>query len=268
MTEPERAALDHIRRVVDSVIGETSSPEVPAATPSVGGGPIYCLPVPYLSQMGIDEAVYDSGAAAGAMLVRAYTGNLLTPREFLDQVGPYNETSLSLTQIANVLRTNGVQVEMRSNLKLSDLDLILFSGRPAMVLVKQIILQQGGLTPESFDGPHHLVCVGLDLRCVYAHDPLRRDASGQAQPIPWLTFYRAWTQAQGAERAALVPRLQLVRRVKVAVATLNVRQQPDDETTLAGTVSAGDVFEVSDQRDGWGKIGVNRWISLSYVTDI
>ena len=32
--------------------------------------------------------------------------------------------------------------------------------------------------------------------------------SGQAQGIPWLIFYQAWSQAQGDERAILVPRLQ------------------------------------------------------------
>lgn len=273
MTEPERAALDHIRRVVDSVIGESSpeetvSPQEIASMAVPGRVSFNCLPVPYLSQMMGEGTVNDSGAVVGAMLVQAYTGKSLTPAEFLNQNGQFNETALTLAQVSNVLRMNGVPVETRSGLKLSDLVLILFSGRPAIVLVRQIVLQQGGLTTESFDGPHHLVCVGMDLRYVYTHDPLRRDASGQAQPIPWLTFHRAWTQASGAERAALVPRMQLIRRIKITAATLNVRQEPNDETSLAGTVTAGDVYEVSAQRDGWGKIGENRWINLSYVNEI
>ena len=266
MTEPERAALDHIRRVVDSVIGELPSPEIPPAEP----GGVNILPVPYVSQlgMGADKGLNDSGAAAGAMLVRAYTGKTLTSNDFFNQSGQYTEASLTFTQISNALRTNGIPVELRSGLKLADLSLILFSGRPVILLVRQTVLQQAGLTPETFDGPHFLVGVGLDVKQVYIHDPLRRDASGQAQGVPWLTFYQAWTQAAGNERAALVPRMQLIRRVKIAAATLNVRRQPNDETTLAGTVSSGDVFEVTAQMDGWGKIGENRWISLSYVTDI
>lgn len=266
MTEPERAALDHIRRVVDSVIGELTSPEILPTEPQA----VSILPVPYVSQLGTGaaEVVNDSGAAAGAMLVRAYTEKTITPTDFSNQTGQHSEALLSFTQISNALRTNGIPVEMRSGLKLGDLSLILISGRPVILLVKQTVLHQAGFTPESFDGPHFLVAVGVDVKQVYIHDPLRHDASGQAQGIPWLTIYQAWTQAAGFERAALVPRMQLVRRVKVAAATLNVRKQPNDETALAGTVNSGDVFEITAQMDGWGKIGENRWISLSYVADI
>jgi hypothetical protein len=266
MTEPERAALDHIRRVVDSVIGELASPEIPSSGPAE----IRFLPVPYISQFeeGEGKMVTDSGAAAGAMMVRAYTKKQFTPTDFFNQVKQPADNRLSLTQISNVLRTNGIAAAMRTGLKLSDLSLTLVSGRPVILPVKLTVLQQAGLTPESFEGLHYLVGVGLDVKKVYIHDPLRRDASGEAQGIPWLTFYQAWTQALGSERAALVPRIQLLRRVKVTAATLNVRRQPDDETSLAGTVSAGDVFEISTQLDGWGKIGEDRWISLSYVADI
>ena len=266
MTEPERVALDHIRRVVDSVIG---GPTPPVSPPSEPGG-INLLPVPCVSQLctGEDQFVNDSGAAAGAMLVRAYTDKALTPNDFFNQTGQHADSPLSFTQISNALRTNGIPVEMRTGLKLADLSLILFSGRPVILLVKQTVLQQAGLTPETFTGPHFLVAVGVDVKQAYVHDPLRQDASGQAQGIPWLTFYQAWTQAPGFERAALVPRMQLIRRVKVAVASLNVRRQPNDETALAGTVNSGDVFEITAQLDGWGKIGENRWISLGYVADI
>lgn len=266
MTEPEHAALEHIRRVVDSVIGERPPQE--AAAPVIpASNPFCCLPVPYISQLVGENTVHDSGAVAGAMLVRAYTGKMLTPAEFLNQIGQFNEASLTLTQLSTVLKLNGVPVEIRTGLKLSDLAQILFSGRPAITMVRHIILQQGGLTTESFDGPHFLVCVGMDLRYLYAHDSLRKDPSGQAQPIPWLTFYRAWNQAD-SERAVLLPRLQLVRRVKVTAETVSICQQPNNETSLMGTAEAGDVFEVSSQRDGWGKIAENRWISLSSVTDI
>ena len=266
MTEPEHAALDHIRRVVDSVIGE----HTPPVSPPPGPGGINILPVPYVSQLGtgVDQFVNDSGAAAGAMLVRAYIDMALTPNDFFNQTGQHADSPLSFTQISNALRMNGIPVELRTGLKLADLSLILFSGRPVILLVNQTVLQQAGLTPETFNGPHFLVAVGVDVKQAYVHDPLRQDASGQAQGIPWLTFYQAWTQAQGYERAALVPRMQLIRRVKVTAATLNVHQKPNGDTTLAGTVNSGDVFEVTIQQDGWGKIGENRWISLSYVADI
>jgi uncharacterized protein YgiM (DUF1202 family) len=136
------------------------------------------------------------------------------------------------------------------------------------MLIKQTVLQQAGLTPETYTGPHYLVAVGLDVEMVYLHDPLRKDNSGQAQGVPWLTVFQAWTQGQGYERAALVPRLQLVRRVRVTATKLNVRQQANANAPLAGTVNAGEVYEITAQKDGWGLIAENRWVSLSYVTDI
>jgi len=264
MTEPERAALDHIRRVVDSVIGESLPPVVPATSAPA------LWTVPYVSQSGTgaDQFVNDSGAAAGAMLVRAYTGKSITPDDFFSQTGQHADYPLSFTQISNAMSANGVPMEMRNNLRVSDLTLILISGRPAIVLVKQTVLQQAGLTPESYDGPHYMVALGLDMQQVFIHDPLRKDNSGQAQGIPWLTFYQAWTQAQGYQRAALVPRLQLVRRVRITAAILNVRQQPTVNSPVVGTVRAGDLYEITTQNNGWGQIGDNRWIGLGYTADI
>ncbi len=77
MTEPERAALDHIRQVVDSVIGVPATPEhLPTELkPSI-------LPVAYFPLLGNEVGPYknDSGAAAGVMLVRAYGNENITSR--------------------------------------------------------------------------------------------------------------------------------------------------------------------------------------------
>ena len=267
MTEPEHTALEHIRRVVDAVIGESTAP----VTPIPGtGGVANILPVPYVSQLGVgaDQFNNDSGAAAGVMLVSAFTGKTITPNDFFNQTGQKTDNPLTLTQISAAMNANGVPVEMRTGLKLSDLTLILCSGRPVIVLVKQAVLKQAGLTPETFDGPHYLAAVGLDVKQVYVHDPLRKDSSGQAQGIPWLIFYQAWTQGAGYERAALVPRMQLLRRVRVTAAVINVRQQPNANAALVGTLNQGAIDEITIQKDGWGQIGEGRWISLSYTTDI
>ena len=277
MTEPERAALDHIRQVVDSVIGvrnvpDTLPPEPTASIPDSLPPDVSTsiLPVPYISQLGAGAAqfVNDSGAAAGAMLLQAYTDQIITPTEFYRQTGQIGEGPLSFAQISNTLSAKGLPVELRSSLKLADLSLILFSGRPVIALVKQTVLQTAGLTPEKFDGTHYLVVLGMDVEQAYIHDPLRKDATGQAQGIPWLIFYQAWSQAQGYERAILVPRLQLVRRVRVTANLLNVHTQPGANALLAGTVSLGELFEIKTQQNGWGKIGEDRWISLSYTADI
>jgi hypothetical protein len=266
MTEPERAALDHIRQVVDSVIGVPASPEpLPLEThPSI-------LPVPYFSQAG-DQAglsTNDSGAAAGVMLVRAYANQSITLGDFYNQTGQSADNPLSFTQIMNALGVNAIAVELRSSLKLADLSLILFSGRPVIVPIKQAILQQAGLTPDSYNGAYYVVVVGMDVKQVFIHDPLRQDTSGEAQGIPWLTFYQAWTQAPGYERAVLVPRQQLLRRVRVTASVLEVYGQPGGVDTISvGTVSLGELFEVTKQKSGWGKIGEDRWINLSYTADI
>jgi hypothetical protein len=202
------------------------------------------------------------------MLVQAYSDQTITPTEFYMQTGQIGDAPLSVAQISTTLGAKGLPVELRSGLKLADLSLILFSGRPVIALVKQTILQAAGLTPEKFDGPHYLVVVGMDVEQAFVHDPLRKDASGQSQGIPWLIFYQAWTQAQGYERAILVPRMQLVRRVRVTANLLNVHSQPGANALLAGTVSLGELFEIKTQEDGWGKIGEDRWISLSYTADI
>jgi hypothetical protein len=269
MTEPERAALDHIRRVIDSVIGE-AAPVTTTPTPTPTSAAVNILPIPYVSQLGsgADQHSNDSGAACGAMLIRAYTAKVITPDDFFNQSGQSADNSLSFTQISNVMNTNGVPVEMRTALKLSDLALILASGRPAILLVKQAVLQQAGLTPETYTGAFNVTAVGLDVNGVYIHDPLRKDASGQAQAVPWLTLYQAWTQGAGYERAALVPRVQLIRRVKITATKLNVREQPNANAPLAGTANVGEVYAITAQKDGWGQIGDGRWVSLSYVADI
>ena len=289
MTEPERAALDHIRQVVDSVIGGRNLPDTlppdsngsvpdtlppdtiistPDALPPAANTSI--LPVPYISQVqnGAGQFVNDSGAAAGSMLFQAYTGQTITPADFYQQTGQTDGVPLSFAQISNTLSAKGIPVELRSSLNLADLALILFSGRPVIAAVKQTVLQLAGLTPEKAAGLHFLVVVGMDVEHAIVHDSLRRDASGQSQAIPWLIFYQAWTQAQGYERAILVPRLQLVRRVCITDDPLNVYSQPGAKAQPVGTVNQGDLFEISIQANGWGKIGEDRWINLKHTADI
>ncbi len=195
------------------------------------GGSRSYLPVPYVSQLG-DQAVLptnDSGAAAGVMLVRAYIDEAITPADFYNQTGQSAGDALSFTQIMNALGVNGVQVELRSNLKLADLSLILFSGRPVIAPIQQSVLQQAGLAPDVYNGAYYVVVVGMDVKQVFIHDPLRQDSSGQAQGVSWLTFYQAWSQAQGYVRAVLVPRQQLIRRVRVTASVLDTYEAADGE---------------------------------------
>ncbi|MGD0612855.1 MAG: C39 family peptidase [Anaerolineales bacterium] len=269
MTEPERTALEHIRQVVNSVIGGSTA--LPVHSPEQEmPGKVPLLPVPYVSQLGegADQFSNDTGAAAGVMLLQAYTAKSLTPNDFFKQSGQQADMPLSLQQIASVLSANGVAVEQRSALKLGDLALVLTTGRPVILLVRYAILQQAGLAPETYNGAHYLVAVGLDLKNIYVHDPFRYDNSGQGQAIPWLVLFQAWTRAPDFERAALIPRLPLVRRVIVTSSSLTIRSEPNPQAALAGRARAGDVYEVTAQKDGWGRIGDGLWIEMKYLADI
>ena len=146
MTDPAIAALEHLRRVADSVLGDR-----PAPTPATTGGNVSLLNVPYVSQLGTgaDQHVSDSGAACGSMLVQAYTSKVLSTDAFFNQTGQTRDTSLTLAQISSTLRNNGVAVEQRSGLKVADLILTISSARPAILLIKQGVLQEAGLTEES-----------------------------------------------------------------------------------------------------------------------
>jgi hypothetical protein len=274
MTEPEHAALEHIRRVVDTILGEPVPASVPAPAADTTSAPAAAAPailsVPYVAQLGAgaDKFANDSGAASGVMLVRAYTDKTPTVDEFFAKAGQTTDKALTLMQVVTGLTTYGVTVEQRASLKLADLALILVTGRPVIVLVKYSVLNAAGLTPETDEGPHCLVVVGLDVKNIYVHDPLRKDASGQGQGIPWLTFYQAWSQVVGYDRAAIIPRVALVRRMRITAATLNIRADANPNSSIVGTVKAGDAIEVTVQKDGWGKIGDGKWINLSYAVDI
>ena len=270
MTEPERVALEHIRQVVDSVIGLSAPPEPPPTVSPPPEANESILPVPYISQPGEDgdQSTNDSGAAAVVMLLRAYTDQAINPADLYNKAAQGTHNPLSFTQILNAMGVNGVTVELRSNLNLPDLALILFSGRPVIAPIKQAVLQKAGLAPETITGPYYVVVVGMDTKQVFIHDPLRKEPSGEAQGIAWQTFYEAWTQAQDYERAVLVPRQHLVRRVCVNVNLLNVHAEPDGNANLVGVVSLGELFEITIQKNGWGKIGEERWINLSYTADI
>ena len=156
----------------------------------------------------------------------------------------------------------GLPAELRSSLKLADLSLILFSGRPVIALVNHAVLQAAGLTPEKFDGPHYLVVVGMDVEQAFIHDPLRKDASGQAQGIPWLIFTRPGRQAQGYERAILV-RVCNGPAGAILPRTCSMFTRSRMPMPAGGDGKPGELFEITTQQNGWGKIGEGRSINLA-----
>jgi hypothetical protein len=270
MSESERATLEHIRRVAEAALAAVPVPE--SGAPGRG---LALLPVPYVSQTGpgADRRANDSAGACGAMLVGAFTGQTVTPDDFYTRAAVSADVALTLPQTAAALAQYGVAVEQRSGLRLIDLYAALTLSKPVVLAVKHAVLRDAGLTAEAATGVHTLVAIGLDAEHIYVHDPLRRDQSGQAQPVPMLVLYRAWTQigrdlsSTALERAALVPRLPLKRRV-AATTVINVRSGAGTTFSQVGQLQSGDVVEVTRIQGEWGRMAEGRWISLTYTRDI
>jgi len=267
MAESERAALEHIRKVVDSILGELPE-ETAGQNLNTRDVSPRLLNVPYLAQgCAGSRQPSDSGATAGAMLVRAYTQNTPTPEEFYSRTGQESGAALTIQHVVDGLGQFGVEAEPRAGLGLGDLALVLTSGRPMILLIKQDVLREAGLTGETSCLPHFLVVVGVDVERFYIHDPLRQDASGQNQGVPFLVLYRAWSQA-ALDRLAIIPRRALIRRVRVVAKALNVREAPDGKAKIVDIVHEGNCFEITRQREEWGMIGEDRWVNMKYVRDV
>jgi len=54
----------------------------------------------------------------------------------------------------------------------------------------------------------------------------------------------------------------------VTSSSLTIRSEPNPQAALAGRARAGDVYEVTAQKDGWGRIGDGLWIEMKYLADI
>ena len=146
------------------------------------------------------------------------------------------------------------------------------------MLIRYKVLFEAGLTEKSFQGPHFAVVVGIDPKYVYMHDPLYSDPiMGEAHPYPLETFWQAWKAVANdptfpnPERSAIIPfagiGFQVNRTVKVNTSSLNVRTGPGLTFAVVGSVQKSDIVPVSREVNGWGEIGSDRWIKLSYTVE-
>ena len=288
MTEPERAALEHIRRVAEAVIESgdfvppttpppvtpsvTPPPAQPPVSPPVGESQVAILNVPYLTQFGADadKHIHDSAAAAGAMLVRAYTGENITPNEFFDTTRQ-SDKALTISQVSIALSKYGVSSRQRARMRILDISAALASGRPLLLPLSNAVLREAGLTNESTDAPQYVIAVGLDMENIYVHDPLRHGEGGEGLRIPILTLYQAWEEVgrvvSSYERTGLIPANPL-RRFVSATTVVNIRSGPGTNHGVVGRTETGEIFEASKIVGDWGQIGEGRWLSLRYTRDI
>lgn len=241
--------------------------------------PLTTLPVPFVSQVGTgaDSRQNDSGAAAAVMLLRAYLPNsALTPDVFSARFALPADSHFSLAQIRAALASMGIPTESRAGLVIQDVFAYLAAGKPILAPLRYQALAEAGLTESGPSGPHFVVLVGLDVRCIYIHDPrCNHPAEGAARAIPLDLFWRAWketaSEAQSPipERSALIPNnalgFRLARRVRVNILSLNIRKSPALNAPLAGTLRKDQVVEITRELNGWGEIPNVGWILLSYT---
>ncbi|MEZ0395570.1 MAG: C39 family peptidase [Anaerolineales bacterium] len=240
--------------------------------------PATLLPVPYISQLGpgADAHRNDCGAASAAMLLAAYLGIRMTPDEFYTRFNFQGDAYLSQLQIRNAMSSLGLLTDFRANLTYLDLFTFLASSKPVIALIRYKVLAEAGLTERPFQGPHFAVVVGIDCKYVYVHDPLYTDpAAGEARPYPLDIFWQAWkevalvTELPNPERSAIIPTagigFRLARRVRVTAASLNVRAGPGGNYPAVGVARKDEIYEVTRELNGWGEIGENRWIALTYT---
>jgi hypothetical protein len=210
------------------------------------------------------------------MLLRAYQKSELTPDDFYTLFNIAGDPYLHASQLMSSMSTLGLQTEFRANLSVQDLFALLAASKPVILLLRYKALSDAGLTEKTFAGPHFAVAVGLDVKNIYLHDPLYTDpAVGEAHAYPLDVFWKAWKEAsQGLdvpnpERSAIIPvsgiGFQGLRRVKVNLGVLNVRSGPGMNMSIVGTLKRNDIVEVQREMNGWGEIGFNRWILLSYT---
>lgn len=241
--------------------------------------PLVTLPVPFVSQFGpgADSRQNDSGAAAAVMLLRAYQPlSAFTPDVFSARFALPGEAPFTLTQLRAAFATLGLTAEVRNGLGMQDVFVALAAGKPLLLLLRAHTLTEAGWLTVAPGGLHFVVAVGLDIRNVYLHDPARSDAlTGAARPLPLDLFWRAWRDTASdsllpiPERSALIPAnalgFRLTRRVRVNIASLNVRKEPALNAPQVGTLRKDQVVEITREVNGWGEIAGQGWIALSYT---
>ncbi len=240
--------------------------------------PVVLLPVPYISQLGqgADNHHNDCGAASAVMLLAAYLNLQITPDEFYTKFAIVGDPFLSVTQLRNAMGSLGVLTDFRATLLLQDLFAALAARKAPIVLLRYKVLHDAGLTEKSFEGPHFAVVVGMDVKNIYIHDPLYTNPTdGAAHTYPLDIFWKAWKdvandpQYPNPERSAIIPTagigFRMARKVKINTSSLYVRSGPAGTFAVVASVKKDDVLDVTRELNGWGEIGENRWIVLSFT---
>jgi hypothetical protein len=240
--------------------------------------PVTLLPVPYVSQLGAGAEAHknDCGAACAVMFLRAYANSTMTPDEFYTTFGLAGDPYLSVQTIRNAMSNRGVLTTFKAGLTMADLFNTFATGKPAIVLIRYKTFEDAGLTEKHYEGPHFAVGVGMDSKYIYLHDPLyTKPSEGEAHPYPLEIFWKAWKDVAvepkypNPERSAIIPLVGLGYRMQKPVVinapSLNVRSGPGLNNPIVGSLKKGQMVQVTREVNGWGEIGKDQWIYLSYT---
>jgi hypothetical protein len=251
------------------------------------GPPAKLLPVPYVSQKkeGALKFNNDCGAAAAAMLIRAYTDQGPTPDELFEQTGAETDRFLSAGEVMALLRSFDIRSEWQVDCKREDLFETLVTQRPLITLIKYGTLRDAGLTEDSFGGPHFATVVGMDTGYIYINDPLWEEEGGKHLAVPIHLFEQAWEEVgtdpeiPNPKRGAIIPLGKLGEKTSVAIMTvqviaadgLNVRTGPGVRFQKVGALDQGEIVKIIEEHQGpnfrWGKTGERRWIALEFTVE-
>ena len=243
--------------------------------------PVSLLYTPYISQLGpgANSRNNDSGAAAAAMVLAAYTGEFITPDEFYDMFNISGDPYLTVNHVRDALGSQGVVTELKDGQTRDELFGYLNSDIPVIVPINYKVLYDAGLTEKSFAGPHFVVVVGMDTKHIYVHDPLYTDPDeGNAHPYLLDTFLKAWTDTtlisgySIPQRSVIISKttteVQVYKRVRIKVARLNIRKGPGTTNAVVGTAKLNEEYNLLQESGVWGEIETDQWIHLGYTETI
>ena len=240
--------------------------------------PVSLLAVPYISQLGpgADSRNNDSGAAAAAMILAAYTGNLISPDTFYEIFSISGDPYLTVAHVRDALGSQGVVTELKNDQTLNDLFEFLSAETPVIVPINYSVLHEAKLTEKPFAGPHFSIVVGMDTKYIYVHDPLYVEPQkGNAHAYPLDVFLKAWTDTtlisgySIPQRSAIIPKtaaeIEVFKRVRIKVSRLNIRRGPSLNSPVVGTATRDEEYNLLQEVNGWGEIEHEQWISLYYT---
>ena len=251
----------------------------------------------YASQLsaGATEHHRDCGAACAVMLIPPYTGRTVGVDRLYNQVNPDGDNNLTLYQVANGLRTNGVSCEIRTFTKI-DIYKELGYRKPIIALINYAAFRKkiGNTYDKNFNGGHFVVIAGLSTTLkgmvVYINDPLWLDADGgQGISVPILDFMYCWDAATNDGNSScigIVPTLPIpgvpiplpppsdyLYEVNILTA-LKIRKSPirGTDNWTGRLLNIGDTRKIYaektyDYKNKWGAIlpDKSEWVAMIYL---